>query len=339
MKSIPKIIMKWVFTCSLGLFSSVSALTGPTGPTGSTGPTGPQGPQGAPGTGLAGSTGLTGATGVMGVPGDQGPTGNTGIGLTGAQGVRGATGPVGPQGPKGNTGITGLTGATGATGPTGATGVIGQTGAVGTGVTGPTGITGPTGNTGLTGPTGIQGSFYDDLGITGATGVTGITGATGATFGFANASYYYMNNGNLVFLEANSTLNYTDIRIENGITNLTLSEFVLPDAGTYLVTVSLLPTFDENDDALRLFTIQLDNTGTGTSYVDVLGGTLCTNYSGTNGQVNFWPELTVMVAPTINAARIRIFYKSAQKNFTVFNSYQDLARVFSNLTIVQISRG
>ena len=162
-------------------FDNVGPIRGPAGEKGDPGVAGTPGAQGVPGEqGVRGVAGPTGATGPQGVPGTDGEKGDTGErGPPGAEGLTGATGPPGPTGP---IGPPGADGATGATGPPGADGA--------TGATGPPGADGATG---ATGPPGADGA-------TGATGPPGPAGADGTGGGGNSDPYYFIQNGNVVYL-------------------------------------------------------------------------------------------------------------------------------------------
>ena len=175
---------------------------GPQGPAGEQGPVGPQGPQGG-----------------IGPQGLQGPQGE--VGPQGAQGAVGPAGPQGPQGPAGETGATGPQGPIGLTGPAGPQGPQGETGP-----------TGPQGPIGLTGPAGPQGA----TGATGATGPQGPQGIPGGVLSYADF-YALMPGDNAAVIAPGTDVAFPQngAILNTNIGRISDSEFLLNEAGTYLV--------------------------------------------------------------------------------------------------------
>lgn len=274
---------------------------GPVGPVGPVGAPGPQGPTGLTGLGFTGPTGPTGITGLQGVSGGPGVTGPTGTPLIG---LTGPTGPAGITGILGLPGVAAGDGITGSTGPTGATGATGPTGATGAGITGATGATGEIGVTGVTGPTGATGST-GATGVTGATGATGITGATGATALTVHTAYGSFYN-NVADSQTGEALAIPLTRVTQNITSVTTvaagTYFVLPQAGSYLVTYGIYGAPSAALNELVYYSIYVDQ---GLGFIRIPEDILRSDSNPSN-LVSRYPEVSVIVTVAQAGSRLQV---------------------------------
>ena len=244
-----------------------------------TGYTGAIGPAGnASNTGATGATGTTGSQGTPGYAANTGATGATAA--TGTTGVTGYTGPIGT----GPTGITGITGYTGAVGPAGAASNTGATGT--TGVTGYTGAVGPAGtstNTGATGPLG-----------TGPTGLTGPAGGQVSIVSRIPATTQAISGNTITLIQwATADLNQTI-----GNTGLTYASGLFTNSGQ--TTIPLLIEY----------TIALNTTGNGSSYIGINGGLSASNTFGVSlNTTNIFSNSYTILLPA--GSTVGIYYIDA----------------------------
>jgi len=216
-------------------------------------------------------------------------------------------GNTGPQGPIGQTGYTGTTGTTGPLG-TGPTGPMGSTGTTGTtGYTGTTGTTGPLG----TGPTGSTGR-------TGTTGYTGTTGPTGPALPSSVVSYTVGGAGQNIPAQTNTIIAYdTQDSVQSlYLTGLTASGGVFTNS-----TTQTLPILVE-------YTVQLDVTGGGGSYIQLGGagsGIFATQFNDSNIFTN---SCTVALVPN---ATLAVYYSD--------NNVVNVLPTYSRITLAVLHAG